>query len=128
VFLKEIGSWMADPKLPPSVQERWFDIWERVDPGITSKVGSIAASMFSRVPANRVQEAEMGADVPACLHAWSMVQLQQGDANAWLALKSVPASCVGTLSLLLRATSLCCHPCCLSACENKQCCLCCLQP
>ena len=49
MFLKEIGSWMADPKLPPSVQERWFDIWERVDPGITSKVGSIAVSMFSRV-------------------------------------------------------------------------------
>ena len=38
MFLKEIGSWMADPKLPPSVRERWFDIWERVDPGITSKV------------------------------------------------------------------------------------------
>jgi catalase len=45
VFLKEIGSWMADPKLPPSVQERWFDIWERVDPGISSKLRPAVAAL-----------------------------------------------------------------------------------
>jgi hypothetical protein len=39
IFLKEIGSWMSDPKLPDSVRERWFDIWERVDPGLVNKVG-----------------------------------------------------------------------------------------
>lgn len=49
MFLKEIGSWMADPKLPPSVRERWFDIWERVDPGITSKVGSYSRPCIAGV-------------------------------------------------------------------------------
>ena len=41
IFLKEIGSWMSDPKLPDSVRERWFDIWERVDPGLVNKVGPV---------------------------------------------------------------------------------------
>ena len=35
----------------------------------------------------------MGADVRACLHAWMMVQLQPGDAHAWLALKLASFIC-----------------------------------
>jgi hypothetical protein len=38
IFLKEIGSWMSDPKLPPSVRERWFDIWGKVDSGLATTV------------------------------------------------------------------------------------------